>query len=200
MPTRRTIDSFSRTETPPIKGSRFTATVAPATTEAEALAVIDAVRAEWPAATHHCWAYRLPDGRTRSSDDGEPGGSAGRPILARLEGDDLRGAVVVVTRWYGGTKLGVGGLIRAYGGAATAALADAHIIEVPETVRVEVVHGYGDTGAVASVLRELGLEASDTAYGGSVTMTVIVPTGLEDTVAHRLTEATAARAQVRTGF
>jgi len=104
------------------KKSRFLAMAHPAATAAAALAWF-ADRHD-PQATHHCWAYRIgPD--YRFNDDGEPGGSAGRPILAAIDGQGLDQVAVLVVRWYGGTNLGVGGLVRAYGGAAAQCLRNA---------------------------------------------------------------------------
>lgn len=180
----------------PVKGSRFVATVAPVSTPDAAEAVVASVAAERSGASHHCFAWRLSDGRTRSSDDGEPSGSAGRPILAHLEGKNIENAVVVVSRWFGGTKLGVGGLVRAYGGCAGKALDRAPIEERVRTTRVQLVHGYPETGAVAAVLSELGLEAVATEYGVSVTLTLEVPDALVDHVRLRVPERTAGRARV----
>src|SRR4051812_2651564 len=106
------------------KGSRFLCLLAPAADEAQARQVIAAARAAHPSANHHCWAYVLgADGAVqRSSDDGEPGGTAGLPMLQMLTRRGVRCAVAVVTRWFGGTKLGAGGLARAYGGAVGEAL------------------------------------------------------------------------------
>src|SRR5690606_11612852 len=106
------------------KGSRFIAEVFPVETEEEAAAAIEAVRRREHAATHHCTAYRLgPEGELfRASDDGEPSGTAGLPILRQIEARGLTNTLVVVTRYFGGTKLGRGGLIRAYGEAAARAL------------------------------------------------------------------------------
>lgn len=102
-----------------VKHSRFIAHAAPAATPETALAFVQSVGD--PAATHNCWAYRI-GGEYRSSDDGEPSGTAGRPILAAIDGQGYDQAVVVVTRWFGGVKLGAGGLVRAYGGAAAECL------------------------------------------------------------------------------
>ena len=98
-----------------IKKSRFLAQAAPVDTPEQALAFVRQVGD--PAATHNCWAYRIGQDY-RFNDDGEPGGTAGRPILQAIEGQGIDRAVVVVTRWYGGIKLGAGGLVRAYGGTA----------------------------------------------------------------------------------
>lgn len=106
-----------------VKKSRFIALAGPAASGADALAFVAAARD--PSASHSCWAYRVSDAEARRSDDGEPAGSAGVPILAAIDRAGMRDAVVVVVRHYGGVKLGSGGLARAYGGAAAAVLADA---------------------------------------------------------------------------
>ncbi|KFA18047.1 hypothetical protein KWU_0120105, partial [Xanthomonas vasicola pv. musacearum NCPPB 4394] len=98
-----------------IKHSRFLAHAAALDTPAHALEIVQ--RVSVPDATHNCWAYRFGQDY-RSSDDGEPSGTAGRPILAAIDGQGFDRIVVVVTRWYGGIKLGAGGLVRAYGGTA----------------------------------------------------------------------------------
>jgi putative IMPACT (imprinted ancient) family translation regulator len=105
------------------RGSRFLGVVEPAASESVALAVVDALAAEFPDSTHVCWAFRLgAPARERASDAGEPAGTAGQPILRALRAAQLSDAVVAVVRWYGGTNLGRGGLVRAYGAAAREAL------------------------------------------------------------------------------
>jgi uncharacterized YigZ family protein len=122
-----------------VRGSRFLAVASPAGTEADALSEIDARRRTHHDATHIAFAWRLrsPDGsvRTRASDAGEPAGTAGRPILAAIEALELMDTLVVVVRWFGGTKLGTGGLARAYGDAAAAAL-----VAAGATLRYDRVH------------------------------------------------------------
>jgi uncharacterized YigZ family protein len=192
----RTLAARTRFTLDPVKGSRFVATLGPARDEDEARALLESVRAEWPNATHHCWAWRLSDGRSRSSDDGEPGGSAGRPILAQIEGHEIEDAVVVVTRWYGGTKLGVGGLIRAYGGCAGKALDAAEVIETARTVPLVLTHGYADTGAVQAALSAAGITPEDTTFEAEVVVRLAVPEADVDGLARRLVDATAGRARV----
>ena len=116
-----TLDTLvvSASHTIEVKHSRFLAQAAPVVSAEAALAFVAAV--SQADATHNCWAYRI--GATyRSSDDGEPAGTAGRPILAAIDGQGMDQVVAVVTRWYGGIKLGAGGLVRAYGGAAAECL------------------------------------------------------------------------------
>ena len=114
-----------------IKKSRFMAVAMRAETSVEAMEQIGKV--SLPDATHNCWAYKI-GGEYRFSDDGEPGGSAGRPILAAIEGQELDRVTVVVSRYFGGIKLGVGGLVRAYGGTAAECLRQAQKLEVKTSV------------------------------------------------------------------
>ena len=105
------------------KGSRFLGFLFPAADEEEAERLLGELREQYPGATHHCWAYRIGwPPRERSSDDGEPSGTAGGPILSVLAGRGLSNALAVVVRWFGGTKLGKGGLARAYSGATREAV------------------------------------------------------------------------------
>lgn len=193
MPVIRTLAGAVQVEIPRIKGSRFVADAAPVQDEAEGLAFLGQVQARWPDASHHCWAWRLDAERTRSSDDGEPGGTAGEPILKRLVGADLEGVMVVVSRWFGGTKLGMGGLVRAYGEATTVVLAEAEVTETRVCGRLVVTLDYGLTGAVQSVLTAHGLEPVDEAYGAQVTLTLRVPVEDLGVVRDDLTERTAGR-------
>ena len=187
-----------RFEAEPTKGSRFIASLAPVSSEAEVEAFIASVRAEGPSATHHCWAYRLgrPCDRFRFSDDGEPGGSAGRPILQQIEGHGLTDAVCVVTRYYGGTKLGVGGLIRAYGGCAAKALDQAPKRIDVVTVRLDVTFPYDCTGAVQSFLTANRTEPIESDYGAEVRMLFDVPIRDVERFEGELRERTAARARI----
>lgn len=128
--------------------SRFLATVTPVDDAEAAAGEVARARGRWHAARHHCWAYVLgPDGhRRRSSDDGEPSGTAGPPILAVLEGAGLTDVVAVVTRYFGGTLLGAGGLVRAYGGAVSAALEDARRIVRRQVTVLEIATGHAEAG------------------------------------------------------
>lgn len=118
-----------------IRKSRFIAMAAPAGDPEQALAFIEDSRNI--EATHNCWAYRIGQ-QYRFSDDGEPGGTAGRPILQAIEGQGLDRVAVVVTRWYGGIKLGAGGLARAYGGCAAECLRRADRVPIIDQVDVHV--------------------------------------------------------------
>src|SRR5690625_6678228 len=110
-----------------IKDSRFIAESFGVEDVDHALSLIETIRRREHSATHHCWAYRIDADTFRFNDDGEPSGTAGAPILRQIEGRELINTLVVVTRYYGGTKLGTGGLIRAYGDAAAEVLAISRI-------------------------------------------------------------------------
>jgi uncharacterized YigZ family protein len=162
-----------------VRRSRFIATLAPAKDEEDARAVIHAVRQEFPDATHHCWAYVAgPPGDTARvglSDDGEPRGTAGRPILTALLHSGVGDVVAVVTRYFGGVKLGKGGLGRAYAGAVTEALES-----LPTTPRLQrVLRGvevdYPQVDPLLRLLDEVGAERLEEVYGRRVRMRVLVP-------------------------
>ncbi|MBM4319042.1 MAG: YigZ family protein [Deltaproteobacteria bacterium] len=151
-----------------IKKSRFVARAAPASSPEEALAFLAAVCD--PAATHNCWAYRI-GACYRFSDDGEPGGTAGRPILGAIEKVGLDRVVVVVTRFFGGIKLGAGGLARAYGGTAAACLRQAEQLPLVHHVRVRLVAGFAAIGRAYELLdRYAAIEREEryTAEGVSI--------------------------------
>lgn len=177
----------------PVKGSRFVAIVAPVADEPAAMAVIRAAEADHADADHCCWAWRLRDGYSRTWDAGEPRGSAGRPILAQIEGHAVFDAVAVVIRHFGGTKLGVGGLMRAYGGTAGMALDRARIVEVAATVELVVEHAYGDTNAVEAALAAVQATIVDAAYDAGVTLILRVEAGVADALAVALRDRTAGR-------
>lgn len=157
-----------------IKGSRFVADLAPITGPRAGLAFVAQVCDRHGDASHHCWAWRLADGAHRVDDDGEPGGTAGAPILRHLDGAGLSNVVCVVTRWFGGTKLGTGGLARAYGGAAAAAIEVADLVSRPVVIRFHLVHDYELTNAVNTVLATFGATTTATTYDTKVRLTVAV--------------------------
>lgn len=134
-----------------IRKSRFLALAAPANDAEAALAFI--ARVSTRDATHNCWAWRI-GANYRFNDDGEPGGSAGRPILAAIEGQQIDRIVVVVTRWFGGVKLGVGGLVRAYGGCAAECLRLADKEILIERIRVCIRCDFAIAPLIHARLRE----------------------------------------------
>ncbi|GJP55009.1 hypothetical protein CLOM_g14002, partial [Closterium sp. NIES-68] len=150
-----------------IKKSRFVAIAAPVGSPEEAMRVIEEVSD--PSATHNCWAYKFSPAY-RFNDDGEPGGTAGRPILAAIEGAGVDGVVVVVTRYYGGVKLGTGGLVRAYGGAASGALREATLVPVLKKVALRIVAPVHHVGLLYTLLQrpEYSVERLSESYSESV--------------------------------
>ncbi|MEH6420470.1 IMPACT family protein [Pseudomonas sp. CGJS7] len=141
-----------------VKHSRFLALAAPVATPEQALAFVQEVSD--PAATHNCWAYRI-GAQYRFNDDGEPSGTAGRPILAAIDGQGCDQVVAVVTRWYGGIKLGAGGLVRAYGGAAAECLRLAPRRELIVYEEFELAYPFEDIGAVHAALNAFGAEKAE---------------------------------------
>ena len=162
-----------------IERSRFITTVAPAATLEEARAFIDEVRAEFPDANHNCWAYVVgPPGSTAAigmSDDGEPHGTAGRPMLTALLHSGVGDIAAVVTRYFGGIKLGKGGLVRAYTGSVQQALETLPTRERVETATLEIVLEYAALTPVQQVLEEHEAEIVAEDYAADVTLTVELP-------------------------
>src|SRR5690606_8061519 len=147
-------------------------------------------------ATHNCWAWRIGDDY-RSSDDGEPAGTAGRPILAAIDGQGIDRVVVVVTRWYGGIKLGAGGLVRAYGGTAAECLRRAERIELVD-MRDLVLHApFEDLGVVHAALAAASAEKVSESFDASgVELALRLPEHDVDALKLRLRDATRNRVRI----
>jgi uncharacterized YigZ family protein len=184
-----------------VERSRFIATLAPAATPEEARAFIDAIRAEFPDATHNCWAYVAEAaGSTRAigmSDAGEPHGTAGRPMLDVLLYSGIGEVAAVVTRYYGGVKLGKGGLVRAYGGAVQQALASLPVTLRTPTTDVEVVVAYQDVDTLRRLLEESGGTVAREEYGAEVIYAATLPAAVVEGFRRHLADRTAGRALVR---
>jgi uncharacterized YigZ family protein len=156
-----------------IRKSRF---VAQATTVESEVATREFLeRVAEPDATHNCWAWRVGT-RYRFSDDGEPAGTAGRPILRAIDGQNLDGVIVVVTRWFGGIRLGAGGLVRAYGGCAAECLRTAPKRELIDTVRAECVLTFSALPRLRARLCDFGAAIETESFGSDgVTLTLCLP-------------------------
>ncbi len=146
-----------------------------------------------PDATHNCWAYRIGD-EYRSSDDGEPSGTAGRPILAAIDGQGYDRVMVVVTRWYGGIKLGAGGLVRAYGGSAAECLRTATRQPLVDMRVVRVQAPFDDIGAVHAALVEFEAEKLEETFNTQgASLRLSLPADRVDALARQLRNATRGR-------
>ena len=159
------------------RGSKFVAALYPVRTESEALEAVQTERQVHAKCNHHCYAYRLGPGedRWRANDDGEPSGTAGLPILGQLDKAELSDAVVVVSRYFGGTKLGTSGLIVAYREAARLAVEAASATQRVLTDTVVLRFGYALMTPVMGALDRLGLEMADQVFGTTATVTMHIP-------------------------
>ena len=180
------------------KRSRFIGEIFPIADEAQAREYLGQVKRKYPDARHHCWAWVMPDGACRWSDDGEPGGTAGGPMAAVLKGADVYGAMCVVTRYFGGTLLGSGGLVRAYSKAAALALADAGTEPDPEKTLLELACPWDSVDKVHRLVREFpggALVGSDYESDPSKAhLTVELLAEDAENFARRLTDMTGGRA------
>ena len=180
-----------------VKRSRFLCTLERVEDEAAARAVVERLRRQHWDARHHCSAFRIHPGVERSSDDGEPAGTAGAPMLEVLRGHGLDDVVAVVTRWFGGTLLGAGGLVRAYGDAVRAALEPAGTLR-RSLVREHLLDlAHADAGRVESELRSRGVTVLDTGYGEHVTLRLGVPPEQEERLAALVAELTSGAGETR---
>lgn len=179
-----------------VVNSRFIATVGPARSVEEAKAFIAAVRAEMPDATHHVYAFKIGYGSSvieGMTDDGEPSGTAGPPVLAVLRSADLGDVVIVVTRYFGGTKLGTGGLVRAYGNAAREALAALpRERRIPKaTIGLEFPYTFFEQ--IQRLLTRYNAEVQEQSFGAVVTLFARLPVDDLPALAAEVSELTAGR-------
>ncbi len=175
-----------------VKHSRFIVHASPVD---DADAALDYLRQVMdPAATHNCWAYRLGD-QYRSSDDGEPAGTAGRPILAAIDGQGYDRVMAIVTRWYGGIKLGAGGLVRAYGGSVAECLRSAERRPLVAKRELQLHCPFDELGNVHALLAALDVEKLGEAFDEQgATLCLRLPVDAVDGLKTRLRDATRDRA------
>ena len=180
-----------------IRGSEFIGYVSPAASIEEAEAFLAEIEATHPDATHNVPAYRVraEPFREYQNDDGEPSGSAGKPALNVLQGRDLENVACVVTRYYGGTNLGIGGLVRSYSRAVNEAVEAAGIEEVRPHVRIEIVVGYDDSGTVRGIVESAASEF-EANYDERVQFLARVPTAEAAAFRDRVLSATGGRAEI----
>ncbi len=194
-----TIAEKLRADEVKVVGSRFIADIIPVSTKEQIETHLERIRKEFYDASHHCYAFILGEKGdvVRAADDGEPGGTAGKPILTVLQGAKLTNVICVVTRYFGGTKLGTGGLVRAYTEAAQEAVRAAKIVEVILTDRVQLTYGYDDTSLVERLMQEYETKAEDTEYGDMATISVQIRRSLVDKFKADVIERSNARITLR---
>lgn len=184
-----------------IERSRFIGTLGHAASADEARAFVEHVRQRFPDATHHCWAFVAgPPGDSRvigMSDDGEPSGTAGKPMLSVLMHSDIGEIVAVVTRYYGGRQLGTGGLVRAYTQAVQQPLEHLPTREQVTTIAVEVEVQYSDYGSVERLFQDADVDIRDTIYTDTVTVMSDVPDDQWAALRARIVDQTAGSAEIR---
>lgn len=180
------------------KKSRFIATVRLVESEEEALAFIEEMRKKYWNATHNCFAYVIGEHReiVRCSDDGEPSGTAGKPMLDVLLGEELYNTAVVVTRYFGGTLLGTGGLVRAYSKAVQEGLAQSQIIEKQYGIILEIGTDYQGLGKIQYIIGENKIPLLDSQYTDMVMLQVLLPMGEKERFVAELIEGTNGRVQI----
>ena len=176
-----------------IRKSRFLAQAAPVETPQQALVYVQ--RVSDTSATHNCWAYRIGQDY-RFNDDGEPGGTAGRPILQAIEGQGIDRVVVVVTRWYGGIKLGAGGLVRAYGGTAAECLRLAARTPIVAMVRLGLRCEFAELMLMKARLKDLGVEFEQESFeADGVTLRMRLPAARLDEARARIVDISRGRSE-----
>lgn len=177
------------------KKSKFIATVAPCSSEEEALSFLNEIKKEFSDATHNVYAYCIDENQIfRYSDDGEPSQTAGMPVLDAMRKEDIVDAAVVVTRYFGGTLLGTGGLVHAYSESARLGLRSAGIVTRKMCNIVAVNTDYSFVGKIRHITGEKHLVIEDTVYAESVTFFVCVPINATELFMKEITEATNAQA------
>ena|SRR5690554_6311371 len=172
------------------KGSKFLAFAYPVESEQEIKEVLDKLKKQYYDARHHCYAYILgKDGQDfRANDDGEPGHSAGDPILGQIRSNNLTNTLIVVVRYFGGTKLGVGGLVTAYKTASSDAIAANEIITETVTVKVSFHFDYLDMNEVMRIIKAMDLKIEEQHFDNRCTITLRIRQALLEEAADQLSE------------
>lgn len=181
------------------KKSRFIGFIQPVETEEEALSLIAAKKKQFWNATHNCWAYVLGKNQetVRCSDDGEPSGTAGKPMLDILLKENIHNAAAVVTRYFGGILLGTGGLVRAYQQGIKAALDHAVVVTKLPGIRGVIRTDYSGLGKIQYLMRTMGVMELDSSYTDSVTITFMIPSERYPDFTEKVIEGTGGRAVIR---
>ncbi|MDO4616510.1 MAG: YigZ family protein [Lachnospiraceae bacterium] len=180
------------------KKSRFIADIRLAETEEEALAFIESKKKQYWDARHHCFAYIIGDQEqtVRASDDGEPSGTAGRPMLAVLQGEGLKNVVAVVTRYFGGTLLGTGGLVKAYSQAVQEGLKESILIDKKLGAILKIGTDYTGLGKIQYLMGQRGIPLLASEYTESVSLDAMVPVAEEQAFRAELVDATSGAVKI----
>lgn len=180
------------------KKSRFIATVRLVKSEEEALKFVEEMKKKYWDARHNCFAYVIGERREimRCSDDGEPQGTAGKPMLDVLLGEELYNTAVVVTRYFGGVLLGTGGLVRAYSKAVQEGIAASRVITKCHGILTEIGTDYNGIGKLQYLFGQRKIPIIDSEYGEAVKMQVLMPNAEAESIKKAVTEATNARASI----
>lgn len=183
------------------KKSRFIANTRPVESEEEALSFIAEMRKKYWDASHNCSAFVIGEKNEvmRCSDDGEPGQTAGRPMLDVLVGEGVHNACVVVTRYFGGTLLGTGGLVRAYSKAAQEGLKGSKVVEKKLAKSWRLVMDYTELGKVQYIIGEKGISVMGSDYSDKVAMDLLVPVGDQEDLREKIVEGTNAKCRIEEG-
>lgn len=181
------------------KKSRFIATVIPISTEDDAISFIESTKKKYWDAAHNCSAFvvGLSNEIQRCSDDGEPSQTAGRPMLDVLLGEGLRNTAVVVTRYFGGTLLGTGGLVRAYSKATQEGIKNSIIVEKKYGTKISIGTDYNGIGKIQYILGQRGLTTLSSDYTDKVLINVLVPIGEIEELKKAIIEATSGQAALK---
>ena len=177
------------------KKSRFIATVRPVRNEEEALAFLEEMRKQYWDARHNCMAYVI-DGIQRFSDDGEPSGTAGKPILEVLTGRKIHDCIIIVTRYFGGTLLGTGGLVRAYQKASLDAIDNSTLARRTKGSRITITTDYSGAGKIQYTAAQNGWTVEDIIYAADVSLIIAVPEDMTERVIKEATDITSGKAQI----
>ena len=181
------------------KRSRFLGHLRKVETEEDAKMFISTIKKQFHDARHNCWCYRIHDVTERFSDDGEPSGSAGMPMLEVFRREDVFNFVCVVTRYFGGVLLGTGGLSRAYSSAAKLALTDAGILLLGRQRKLSVQCPYAFVERLKSFVMSAGAEITDQTYGAYVALTLLVPEAKAEELSVQITDLSNGKAQTVIG-
>ena len=180
------------------KKSRFIAHVQSVSSVEEAQDYIEGIRKKYWDARHNCYAFSVgvENPVTRFSDDGEPGGTAGKPILEVILGSEIRNIVIVVTRYFGGTLLGTGGLVRAYTDASREGIKNTTVVEKIPGIRVMISTDYTDLGKIQYLLAQNQGMTEDSIYTDQVTIQAILPMEEKEAICKKLVDATSGRVNI----